>query len=91
MNCPTCGKPMRFLENRGYNWQNQPVHKWRCIGKSVPGMAHDHWVEIWVPERPWSIQLYRLGLGCAYLEKYGDLPFESQPLPEDYALQPRLF
>lgn len=87
MNCPECGAPMKLLKNRGYNWQNQPVHKWRCTANNVA----THWVEVWDPEPPWTIQLHRLDLTLAFLERYHYLPADDSPLPEDYNLQPRLF
>lgn len=87
MDCPRCGAPMKLWENRGYDWDNNPVHRWWCT-KNDPAT---HWVSVWTPTKPWTIQLHLLGLTLPFLEKYHYLPADGDPLPEGFVLQARMF
>jgi len=65
---------------RGYHWDGTPAYRWQCICL----------YQEWDGEPAWPILLRREGLLGAYLERYGNPPAETDPLPPDFAIQLRL-
>lgn len=89
MECPKCGGKMIYLQV-GYHWDGSPAYRWRCVGEHS-GRFDRCYCEVFDGEPPWWVDIYRQHLLLAFMERYGDMPFEDGPPPEDFCLQPRLF
>lgn len=79
--CPECGRTMHYYQ-RGWCWDGSPSFHWKCWRC---------WRTIYDGERPWPLTLFERGLVVVYIERYGGLPAHTDPVPDDFCLQLRLF
>ena len=83
MACPECGREMQYRRH-GWHWDGSPAYCWQCVNTKC-------WHCVFDGEPPWPLTLARDNLFLAYIDQYGETPFETQGPPADFALQLRLF